>query len=217
MNDRIGKKVAIYVRVSTSKQELDNQLLQLREYCKKSHWVIFKEYPDIITGKEESRPWWDLLFEDAHRKKFDVVIFWDLSRFSRSGTLYTLQKLKELENLNIGYISYCEPYLNTVGQFKDVVISILSTIAKIEREQKSLRTKAGLNRVKKKGVILGRPSLPRETIFSVEKLLHEGASYHNIRQQVEYRNKKGRLSHISIGKISAIKKNLSKKEGGISA
>ena len=94
-------KVVIYVRVSTNKQEVENQLLQLREYSKKSNYEVFKEYIDIISGKEDSRPSYDLMFKDAHKKLFDLVLFWDLSRFSRSGTLFTLQKLKELEKLGI--------------------------------------------------------------------------------------------------------------------
>ena len=209
-------KVAVYVRVSTDKQESENQLLELREYCKFSDYQIFHEYVDIISGKEDKRPNWDLLFIDAHRKKFDIVLFWDLSRFSRSGTLYTLQKLRELENLGIGYISYREPYLNTVGQFKEVVISILATVAKIEREHISERTKAGLRRAKINGVVLGRGSLPKETITNVEGLLKQGRSYIEINKQVKYRTKSGKLRHVSIGKISEIKKHLSKKEGAIS-
>ncbi len=209
-------KVAIYVRVSTDKQESENQLIELREYCKNSDYEIIKEYIDIISGKEDSRPSWDQLFLDAHRKKFEIVVFWDLSRFSRSGTLYTLQKLRELENLGIGYISYREPYLNTVGQFKDIVISILSTIAKIEREQISERTKAGLRRAKQNGVILGRNTIPQGIIDNVEDLLKKGRSYNDIQKQIRYRTKNGKLRHISIGKISEIKKHLSKKEGAIS-
>ena len=209
-------KVAIYVRVSTDKQESENQLIELREYCKNSDYQTFNEYVDIISGKEDKRPYWDQLFLDAHRKKFDVVLFWDLSRFSRSGTLYTLQKLRELENLGIGYISYREPYLNTVGQFKDVVISILSTVAKIEREQISERTKAGLKRAKLNGVILGRYSIPQDIIAKAEDLLKQGISYSEITKEVRYRTKNGKLRHISIGKISEIKKCLSEKEGAIS-
>jgi DNA invertase Pin-like site-specific DNA recombinase len=209
-------KVAVYVRVSTDKQESENQLIELRDYCKSSDYQIFHEYVDIISGKEDKRPNWDQLFIDAHRKKFGIVLFWDLSRFSRSGTLFTLQKLRELENLGIGYISYQEPYLNTVGQFKEVVISILSTIAKIEREQISERTKAGLRRAKINGVVLGRGSLPKEIITNVEGLLKQGRSYIEINKQVKYRTKSGKLRHVSIGKISEIKKHLSKKEGAIS-
>lgn len=137
-------KVAIYVRVSTNKQEVNNQLFQLRDYCNKCNYEIYNEYIDIISGKENSRPSFDKLFEDARKREFDVVLFWDLSRFSRSGTLFTLQKLKELQNLGINWESYKETYFRTVGEFKDVLISIMSTLAKIEREKISERTKAGL-------------------------------------------------------------------------
>jgi len=149
-------KVAIYVRISTQGQEVDNQLIQLRDYCQKSGYEIFKEYIDIISGKENSRPNYDLMFQESHKKLFDLVLFWDLSRFSRAGTLFTLQKLKELENLNIDWESYQEPYFKSVGQFKDVVLSIMSTIAKIEREKISERTIAGLQRARKKGKPIGK-------------------------------------------------------------
>jgi len=148
---------AIYVRVSTDKQEASNQLLELRIYASKCQDEIFHEYIDIISGKEDRRPDYDKLFLDAHQRKFEKVLFWDLTRFSRSGTLFTLQKLKELENLSIIWESYKEQYFRSAGPFKDVVISIISTLAKIEREKISDRTKAGLARVKKSGKSLGRP------------------------------------------------------------
>jgi len=156
-------RTAIYVRVSTGKQEVENQLKQLREYCKKSNYEIYKEYPEVISGKEKSRPIFDLMFKDAHKRLFDLVLFWDISRFSRAGTLYTLQKLKELENLEIDWESYQEPYFRSAGQFKDVVISIMSSIAKMEREKISERTKAGLSRSKNKHLIgkRGRDKKPR--------------------------------------------------------
>ena len=156
-------KVAIYVRVSTDKQEVENQLIQLRDYSQKCGYEIYNEYSDVISGKENSRPAYDRMFKDAHKKLFDIVVFWDLSRFSRAGTLFTLQKLKELENLGIDWESYQEPYFKSIGQFKDVILSVIATVAKIEREKISLRTKAGLNRSKKKHLIgkRGKDNKPR--------------------------------------------------------
>ena len=151
-------KTAIYIRVSTSSQEAENQALQLREFAGKNGWEIFKEYKDIISGKENSRPSFDMLFLEAHKKQFDVVLFWDLSRFSRSGTLFTLQKLQELKRLNIEWVSFQEPYIRSLGQFGDVIVSLLATIAKVEREKISQRTKAGLERIKLSGQKLGRHS-----------------------------------------------------------
>jgi len=201
-----SKLVAIYVRVSTNKQEVQNQVLQLKAYAKRSSFKIYREYVDIISGKEDSRPSWDSLFIDAHKKLFDIILFWDLSRFSRSGTLFTLQKLQELENLGIDFISYQEPYLNTTGMFKDVVISILATVAKIERLQISERTKAGLQRARTNGVQLGRPAIHKETIEEVKRLLGRGWSINRIHARL----------HVSVGKISEIKQMLSKKEGAFS-
>lgn len=151
MKEQIKQRVAVYVRVSTDKQEANNQLIQLRQFCMSGQYEIYEEYVDIISGKETSRPSYDKMFIDAHKRLFDIVLFWDLSRFSRAGTLYTLQKLKELENLDIEWISYTEPYFKSIGDFKDVILSIMSTLAKIEREKISQRTKAGLKNAKNVG------------------------------------------------------------------
>ncbi|MCX6710183.1 MAG: recombinase family protein [Candidatus Woesearchaeota archaeon] len=139
-------RAAIYVRVSTSKQDADNQLLQLRPYCERSGYEVVCEHSDVMSGKETSRPAYDRLFQEAHQHLFDVVVFWALDRFSRAGTLYTLQKLKELENLGIEWDSYQEPYLRSAGQFKDVVLAVIATVARMERERLSERTKAGINK-----------------------------------------------------------------------
>ena len=150
-------KAVLYVRVSTGKQEAQNQLIQLREFCKKQDYDIVQEFVEVISGKEKSRSEYDRMFRAAHKRLFDIVLFWDLSRFSRAGTLHTLQKLNELEGLNIKWHSYQDSYLSSVGEFKDVVISIMATLAKIEREKISERTKAGLERAKREGKNLGRP------------------------------------------------------------
>lgn len=154
------KLVAIYCRVSKETENPENQLRDLREYCQKQNWQVYKVYQDTVTGKEireEKRPGFTELFKEAHQKKFDIVLFWDLCRFSRAGTLYTLQKIQELKNLGINWVSYQEPYISSLGQFSDIVISIMSTLAKIEREKISERTKAGLRRAISQGKKLGRP------------------------------------------------------------
>lgn len=208
-------KVALYVRVSTTEQEEENQLRQLRDYCLKSNWDISDEhtYKDFISGKEESRPDYDRLFVDAHQKKFNVVLFWALDRFARSGTLFTLQKLKELENLNISWHSYTEPYISSVGPWKDVVISIFATVAKLERERISDRTKAafskntkGITVATKSGKKVGRPSIPKSIEVDVIRLLKEGnLSYVQISNMLTYKTKYGKVHHVSPAQITKIK------------
>ena len=116
-------KAAIYVRVSTDKQEVENQLIDLRRYCEASGWEIFHEYADIMSGAETRRPAFAELFRAAHQRRFDALLFWDLSRFSRSGTLYTLQKFKELDNLGIKWHSYQEPMISSLGDWGPTIIS----------------------------------------------------------------------------------------------
>lgn len=155
-------RVGLYVRVSTDKQEVDNQLLQLREYCAQIGHLVVGEYVDVISGKETKRQGYDEMFLHVHQARFDMILFWDLSRFSRAGTLYTLQKLKELDNAGVEWESFQEPYFRSAGQFKDVVISVISTVARIEREKISERTKAGLERARKAGAPIGKRGRDRK-------------------------------------------------------
>ena len=151
-----NKVAAIYVRVSTSKQDVENQLLQLRPYCDKAGYTIYQEYIDIVSGAEDNRPAFNQLFKDAHQRKFDVLVFWALDRFSRSGIYFTIQKLQELKNTGVDWDSYQEQYLRTIGPFGDAVMGIMATLAKIERERLSERTKAGLARKMAMGWMPGR-------------------------------------------------------------
>lgn len=209
------KKIAIYVRVSTDKQEVENQLIQLREFAKKSGWEIYKEYVDIISGTASKRSGFDAIFIDAHQKKFDGVLFWSLDRFSRSGTLFTLQKLKELDNNSIFWHSFNDSYISTAGEWKDVIISIMATLAKIERQKISERTKAGLKRVKAKGKRLGRKPLSKYTKDKVIKLLQQKnpPTYRKISELVAYKTKFGKIHHVSPAEITKIKKSLFIKRG----
>ncbi|MCK5561220.1 MAG: recombinase family protein [Thermoplasmata archaeon] len=209
---------AIYARVSTrdSKQDVGNQLYQLREYCKKSNYQIFNEYIDHKTGKSGDRPEFKRLFKDVHQKKFDIVLFWALDRFSREGARETLNYLNQLEFCGVKFRSLTEPYFDSVGIFQDALISILATLAKQERIRISERTIAGLERAKKRGKSLGPPELPNEVIEKVQDYLDQGKSYRYIQKNVKFRDKKGKMKHVSLGSIYYIKyphKKLCSKKG----
>jgi DNA invertase Pin-like site-specific DNA recombinase len=86
----------------------------------------------------------------------DVLLFWALDRLTREGTLATLQYLERLTSYQVGYKSFTEPYLDSCGTFKDVVISLLATMAKQERIRMSERVNAGLALARRQGKRLGR-------------------------------------------------------------
>src|SRR6516164_10249508 len=154
-------RVAIYARVSTRDkgQEVENQLRQLREFSASQGWAIYREFIDHETGSTNDRTAFQTMFNDASKRKFDVVLFWALDRLSREGVLETLRHLNRLSSYGVGYRSFTEQYFDSCGIFKDAVISILATIAKQERIRLSERTKAGLAQARRNGRRIGRPRL----------------------------------------------------------
>jgi DNA invertase Pin-like site-specific DNA recombinase len=154
-------QAALYARVSTrdKRQDTENQLAQLRAFGASQNWTVVHEYVDRASGKHGDREQFRRLFEDASRRKFDIVLFWSLDRFSREGVLETLHHLQRLAQYGVGYRSFTEQYLDSCGIFKDAVLSILATIAKQERIRISERVHAGLAKARKQGRIGGRPRL----------------------------------------------------------
>ncbi len=107
--------VAIYARVSKDDQEALNQLAELRRYCEKQNWRVFAEYIDEQSGGTDKRPRFQQMFEDARRRKFDLVLFWALDRFSREGTLPTFRHLERLNHAGVKFKSYTEQYIDSAG------------------------------------------------------------------------------------------------------
>jgi DNA invertase Pin-like site-specific DNA recombinase len=153
------KDIALYARVSLKggRQETENQLGQLRRYVQKQGWKVTAEYEDLESGRTPNRPQFARLFEDARLRKFDLVLFWSLDRFSREGVLETLNHLQRLTHYGVDWKSYTEQYLDSLGPFRDAVLAILAAIAKQERVRISERTRAGLERARSQGKQLGRP------------------------------------------------------------
>ena len=78
-------RAAIYARVSTTDQNCEMQLRELREYCQRRNWHIVGEYVDKgWSGTKANRPELDRLKKDAAQRRIDVVIVWKLDRWGRS-------------------------------------------------------------------------------------------------------------------------------------
>ena len=162
----------IYTRVSTDRQENDNQIAQLKEYAERSGWEISDIITDICSGgtAAEQRKGLSQVFSLASRKKFDVLLFWSLDRFSREGSRKTLEYLTRLDSCGIKWHSYTEQFISSCGIFADAIIAIMSTLARQEKIRIQERTKAGLERAKRKGKVLGRPqTIDREKILDLRE------------------------------------------------
>ncbi len=154
-------RVAIYLRVSTDDQHAENQLLQLREFCElwEGHELVV-EYVDRESGTRgrRERKDFDRMFADATRRRFDVLLFWALDRFSREGIRKTIAYLQRLDDCGVAFKSYTEPFLDTDNELTaHIVLGVSSYYAQQEALRISGRTKAGLERARKNGKVLGWP------------------------------------------------------------
>jgi DNA invertase Pin-like site-specific DNA recombinase len=171
MTSANGKRAALYLRISTDqgKQDADNQRLQLRQFCNTQDWPITAEYEDHETGSKSDRAGFRQMMHDASPRKWDLLVFWSLDRFTREGTLATLKYLEQLEGYGIRWRSLTEPWIDSAGPFRDVVIALLASLAKQERVRIQERVRAGLERAKVKGTKSGRAIGRPRAVFDRER------------------------------------------------
>jgi len=102
------------------------------------------------------------MLKDARLHKFDIIVVWSLDRFSREGINNSRNYIERLRKYGVGFISYSEPLIDTTKEIVgdivyEIVLLVMSWMAKRESERISERTKAGLERAKAQGKKLGRP------------------------------------------------------------
>ena len=156
-------RIALYARVSTDDkgQDPENQLRQLRQWC--AGHEIAHEYVDHESGRKKDRKQFSALFEDAHKRRFDTVLFWSLDRFSREGMQPTIAYLQRLASYGVAIHSFTEPHLATDNEMvRDILLALLSSLAKQESRRMSERTRAGMARARAQGKRIGRPTISRK-------------------------------------------------------
>lgn len=154
-------RIALYIRVSTEEQNPDNQIAALTNWATQQGYTLTGIYQDVMSGARR-RERLDDLFDDARRRKFDLVAIWSLDRLTREGPLATLLYLHRLNALGIKVYSHQEPYLDPRLPFYESIIALLADIAKWERRRLSERTKAGMERAARAGKHCGRPKGSRD-------------------------------------------------------
>src|SRR6266850_976534 len=167
-----GKRALIYSRVSTQDQDAQNQISQLRGYADAQGWRVVDVVVDVCSGAKTApeRTGLGKVLTMAHQRRFDIMLFWSLDRFSREGSRKTIANLTELEQYGIGWHSFTEPYISTLGVFSDAIIALLSALAKKESMRIGERTRDGLERARANGKRLGRPKTSVERIAKAKEL-----------------------------------------------
>ncbi len=153
-------KAALWVRVSDpDKQTVANQLPPLAELAERRGFEVVRTYAvESSAWRGKHHPALADLYADAQRGLFDVVIVWALDRLSREGVYATAYTLRRLALANVNIISHQEPFIEAMGEMRDVLVAFLSWVAEYESKRRSERTKAGMARSAAAGVRVGRPS-----------------------------------------------------------
>ena len=190
-------RAALYVRVSTTDQTLENQLPELRRYAEARGWSV-REYADEgVSGTAQRRPALDQLVTDARRRRLDVLVCWRLDRLGRS-LKHLVTLLDDLAVLGVAFVSLHEGIDATTPAGK-LQMHILAAIAEFERARIAERVVAGLERARRQGKQLGRPvsPVPVDQLETVRGLsLSDGARQLGVSRSTIKRWRK-RVQHTS--------------------
>lgn len=183
------KRVAIYYRVSTDKQELHSQQTAIDRWlanCSQQPEQIMSFKDEGRSGHDKRRPAYRELMDYVVRGLIDTVVVYRLDRFSRSAS-EAIRTLLELDEYGVGFVSITQPILNLGHEnpFRRTMLAAFAEIAEIERDTIVSRVKAGLEAARKRGVVLGRPkkATPKH-LRRARALRATGMSYQRIASEI---------------------------------
>jgi DNA invertase Pin-like site-specific DNA recombinase len=169
-------RAALYCRVSTTDQNVDMQLIELRELAKHRGWTVAAELVDHASGVRASRPGLDELRELVRRRRVDVVAVWRLDRLGRSLRNF-LEIADELREHRVSLVSAREglDFSTTLGR---TFAQLITLLGEMEREWIRERVIAGVANARRKGKRLGR----RPRRFDVELARELRSAGRSVRQ-----------------------------------
>src|ERR1700722_11782814 len=171
----IMKRVALYIRVSTSKQDTENQRRELEAVADRSGWKIVKVYEDAgISGAKgrDQRPGLDAMMKAVNAKEFDMIATWSVDRLGRSLT-DLLGILQGLHDKGVGLFLHRQGLDTSITAGK-AMFQMLGVSAEFERGIIRERVNAGLARARANGTKLGRRAVKPSVEARIRELKAEG-------------------------------------------
>ena len=179
------KRAAIYGRVSTKAQDTENQLRELRKVAKRHGWKVSHKYIDHgISGAKgrEQRPEYDQMLRDAVSKEFDVIMAWSVDRLGRS-LQHLLGFLDEIHAKGI-HLYLHQQGVDTTTPAGKALFQMTGVFAEFERAMIQERVKAGLERARAQGKVLGRPKVSLKVERAIVKARRQGKGIRKIASEV---------------------------------
>jgi DNA invertase Pin-like site-specific DNA recombinase len=171
----LEKRAAIYVRVSTDKQTVENQVRELHRIAERRGWQIVEEYHDAgISGAKgrDQRPALDRMLKDASKRRFDVVMAWAIDRLGRS-LIDLLGTIQHLEACGVD-VYLDQQSIDTTTPAGKLMFQMTGAFAEFERSMIRQRVKAGLKRAVEQGTKLGRPRVSPSIEKRIQTHLRQG-------------------------------------------
>jgi DNA invertase Pin-like site-specific DNA recombinase len=179
------KRAAIYVRVSTDKQTIENQVTVLRQIAERRGWEVVEQYSDAgISGSKgrDGRPGLDQMLKDAQRRRFDVVMAWAIDRLGRS-LIDLLGTIQVLEACGVDlYLD--QQSIDTTTPAGKLMFQVCGAFAEFERSMIRQRVTAGLKRAVEAGKTLGRPKVSAAVEQRIRGLLRTGLGINSTARKV---------------------------------
>ena len=176
------KRVAIYYRVSTTDQNPQMQIDELREYAKSRRFKVVGEYRDEASGRNNWRRQLEEMLKMVRKRKVDVVLVWKYDRFARS-TQHLVNKLEEFKSLGVDFISYTQQ-IDTTTSMGKFFFTIMAGIAEFESDIISERVRSGMAAAKRKGKHVGRPKTKQAVVGRARALRQSGKSVREVAKEL---------------------------------
>ena len=172
---KAAKRAALYARVSTTGQTVENQLRELRTVAKRHGWKITETFTDNgISGAKgrEKRPALDALLKAVARKEIDIVAAWSVDRLGRS-LQDLIAMLGEMRAKGVDLYLH-QQGVDTTTPGGKALFQMMGVFAEFERAMIRERINAGLARARAQGKRLGRPQVSADKEAHVRALLVAG-------------------------------------------
>ena len=177
-------RVVKYQRVSTSKQDYENQTNSLDKQIELLGWNCVGEYKEVVSGVKDSRPQLQKMIEDARLRKFDRVIVFALDRLGRK-IVQVVNTIHSLEECGV-HLFIVKESVDTSNSQGKIFANFISIFSQLERDMMISRQKEAIDRIRSKGGKWGKGKLiSQEQRDSIVALRTQGLSYRGICKEVD--------------------------------
>ena len=177
-------RVVKYQRVSTSKQDYENQTNSLDKQIELLGWDCVGEYKEVVSGVKDNRPQLQKMIEDARLRKFDRVIVFALDRLGRK-IVQVVNTIHSLEECGV-HLFIVKESVDTSNSQGKIFANFISIFSQLERDMMISRQKEAIDRIRTKGGKWGKGKLiSQEQRDRIVALRTQGLSFRGICKEVD--------------------------------